>query len=354
VLAGNVKYADGTPFTMATLFAQPLSETGKPLETPLRLGARTSETGDFRIRNLPPGRYVIRTSDSAAYFPGVTSLAAATILTVTAASVTDDLKFVLPTALTGYRMTGRVIRSPSQPKAANAISSSSGTQYISGPVADDGTFELLHVRAGTYSFQVSPSIGMRPVSIVVDRDIVGLEISTPKLFDVAGTVSIEGRANSSGLFEGRGATASTVIFDGPILPVAGIQQDGTYKVTVPEGEYRLHVDRLPPGYYIKALTVGQRDLLSNRLQVGITDEPVQIAMTLAPSAGMKVTGKVTGMSRGATTLAFLGAVSTNAYESTIQPDGSFALSQVMPGAYVARVLSSSPLRFATHFRCNSE
>ena len=343
VLAGNVKYADGTPFAKAILFAQPLSETGRPPENSFRLGASTSETGDFRIRNLPPGRYAIRTIDSAAYFPGVTTLGAATILTVTAGSVTENLNFILPAALTGYRVSGRVIRPPSQPKAATEVSSSSGTQYISGPVADDGTFELRHVRSGTYSFQVSPAIGMRPVSIVVDRDIAGLELAMPKLFDIAGTVTIEGRANSSGLFEAGRGTASTMIFDGPIRPVAGIQPDGTFKVTVPEGEYRLHVDRLSAGYYIKTLTAGQRDLFSNRLQVGGSDEPVQIAMTLAVSAGVKVTGKVTGMNRGATTLAFLGAVSTNGYESAVQPDGSFALSQVMPGGYVARVMSSSPL-----------
>jgi hypothetical protein len=344
VITGHVRYADETPYTKSMINLQAVSEPGQPVQASMFYGAFTGTNGDFRIANIPPGRYAMRTGDSAAYYPGVAALSEATILTVASASVTNNLNFVLPAALTGFRVSGRVIRPSSQPNPPNEVRGASETRSVSGPVAADGSFELLHVLPGTYSFTAVPPGGIQPVSVLVDRDIRGIELVMPKLFDITGTVRVEGRSSLAGMFDTGNGPPVGPTFDGPIGGGAAIQPDGTFKTALIEGEYRILADHLPPGYYIKSLTSGERDLLVNRLEVAASDKPVHLTMTLEASSGVKVSGNVTGLA-GEKSAARVTLVSTtsnnNTVDTAINSDGSFTLAKVLPGAYTARVVSTS-------------
>jgi hypothetical protein len=124
-----------------------------------------------------------------------------------------------------------------------------------------------------------------------------------------------------------------------------VQSDGAFISAVPAGEYRIHADQLPAGYYIKALTSGECDLLTNRLQIAEPEKPVPIALTLGASSGVGVSGKVTGLvgDVSAARIALVGTVVNNAFDAPIHSDGSYALAKVMPGTYVVRVMSNSSL-----------
>jgi|GEM_PF-4891587 len=340
----HASYADGTAYT-DSLLAQQVSEARQPIEGSIAYGGRSTTAGDVRIGNLTPGRYVIRTSDSSLYYPGVVTLAAATVVTVTAGSTSESLNFVMPAAWTGFRVSGRVIRPASQPNPPTSVRGSSDSQSISGTVLADGSFELLHVRPGTYAFTVSPASGMKPVSVVVDRDVSGLELAMPKLFDIVGTLSVEGRPNLSGLFVDARIGILAISLDGPIQARLLLQADDTYKGAAIEGEYSLRVDPVPPGYYVKTLATGETDLLTQRLRIAASDKPLSLAMTLGASTGVKVSGKVSGSPDeiSAAHVVLTGTVVRDSFDAAVNPDGSFTLAKVTPGSYAVRVASAASI-----------
>lgn len=93
-VAGRVTYGDGTPtpYTRSIVVEQLMGEAGSREDvTPLM--AFTGATGDFRFGKIPPGRYVIRTGDSAAYYPGVPTPAAATDATNARLVLSDAATF---------------------------------------------------------------------------------------------------------------------------------------------------------------------------------------------------------------------------------------------------------------------
>src|SRR6266853_4124957 len=127
-IVGRVTYADGTPYTGHFIVAETVSDTGKPIERSSPKITSVEPTGEFRFTDLPPGRYSIRTGDSS--YPD--------IITITAASGPQTLNIVLPAALTGFRVSGRVILPPKQPNPPTEVEGSFESQYVYGPIAADG------------------------------------------------------------------------------------------------------------------------------------------------------------------------------------------------------------------------
>jgi hypothetical protein len=330
-IAGHVSYADGSPYARHLITAES-ADSGKTADKPSSKFAFTDPSGEFRFSGLVPGRYSIRAGESAP--------ADAVIVTVGAGPATQAVNIVLPAAMTGFRVSGHVTIFPGQPDPPIEVQGSSGSEFVEGPIASDGTFELTHVLEGTYSFELSGSEEIPPVRILVDREIRGLEFTLPKPVEVLGTVSVQGRDNPAGL----------VMFSGPRLATAPIQPNGSFRATLIEGEYRLVTDRLPASYYIESITSGDHDLLKSPLQIVTTDKPVQIAVRLAASSGVTVGGHVTGLAgeKQPARISLNGIVSNVSLDAGVNADGSFSISKVMPGVYAARVtmgssVSSPPL-----------
>ena len=330
-IAGHITYADGTPYAGYLMLAGE-GEAAKADDSPFPKMAVPTKDGEFRFTGVAPGRYSIR-----AVSAGPEELATVTVGT---APDLQPLNIALPPAMTGFRVSGHVSFTPGIPKPPTEVVGMSESGRIYGPISEDGTFELTHVREGSYSFQVSPANDMQPIVVLVDREIRGMEFAMPKPVEVAGTVTLQGRDTPAG----------TLTFDGPGRSVAPIQANGTLRALLIEGEYRVHADGLPAGYYIESLTSGERDLLKGPLQIVASDKPVPLAVRLAASNGVSVSGHVTGLAgeNRSVRVTLNGTVASTSFDAAVNADGSYSIAKVMPGVYAARVavgasVASSPL-----------
>jgi len=134
-----------------------------------------------------------------------------------------------------------------------------------------------------------------------------------------------------------------------------VDRNGAFTLPLDEGAYRVTVDGLPFGCYLKSISYGSRDLLKEPLRVG---EPVpastELLVTLtdkAPDpapAGMRVSGRLTGIP-AAFGLDRLWAVmisdaSENIRTGAAQPsiDGTFVFQNVLPGSYTLKAFHNGP------------
>src|SRR6185295_18048629 len=98
---------------------------------------------------------------------------------------------------------------------------------------------------------------------------------------------------------------------------------------------------LPAGYYLKSLATDKVDLFVNRLRIG-SAESIPVKVTFGRSAGVTISGRA-NVSTPAKSIQLTARSVDQSQESPLEPDGSFKLEKVMPGAYVARVTLASNL-----------
>ena len=359
VLSGTLLYSDGTPATAQVVRFTPLTDGGAPPQGRVPI-AMTDTSGNYSGR-VPPGRYFIQTTGAnVVFYPGVLSQSSATAVVVTAGSTSSDLNFSLPLSASGVRVQGHVTVPPDYPVPASTLEVRlARTSLSTRRLAEDGTFEFTHVMPGSYPLTVSAR-GLQPSIITVaDRDVTGLEISAPPLTRLQGTVSLEGggtRPQVSVQIEGLlppGASPQTSP-SGPFKMTATPAADGTFSEVAPPGEYRIAINNIPAGYYLKAIASGAKDLIGNSLKITPADTPIRVAVTLGISSGVRLAGRVrpADAEDSATVpekIVFSGVAVDESTESALNSDGFFEFAKMLPGTYDARVVltptvSSPPTR----------
>jgi hypothetical protein len=342
VISGRVLYSDNAP--AAGMFVSVVSAGGSGRPFP----ARVDDSGNYRLTNIPPGRYYLRVGfdfieGSFTYFPDAATEGGATAVNVTA-DTNVAVAFNLPPAASGVRVAGRVIFPPNQrARAAVVMDAASGRSRRQGLVADDGTFEILHVGVGRYNIIVDPAPGMQPQPIVVpERESVEVELIVPRLFSVTGSVATEAGSSRPRFvmaFESARYRTTTEAAAG----------QGTFATQLPEGEFRLVLNGLPAGYYLKSIALGETDLIEKPLKIaagiGLSDS---IKIALGVSSGVTVTGRVVVLGGDSSGAAFKGLVLggravAEAFTSPLKPDGTFELTKVKPGEYFALTTLTSGL-----------
>ena len=126
----------------------------RPLE---RAGfTTTDDRGFFRLRELPPGRYYVRTaarvaddgmSYLATFYPDSSELTTAHQVQIDLEHTATDINFK-PTQGKLYRITGKLVAPP--PIPATSIDLISDAGRVSAPVAGDGSFAFDAVAPGPY------------------------------------------------------------------------------------------------------------------------------------------------------------------------------------------------------------
>jgi hypothetical protein len=119
------------------------------------------------------------------------------------------------------------------------------------------------------------------------------------------------------------------------------QIDGTFRVQLPAGEYRVGAPaRLPPGYTLQSIVYGGVDLLRSPLKIS-SDDSAELLINLAvngPSPAVSVSGRVTGIAPGQVLRIALreptGGELSAALETSVGPDGAFTFPKVLPGNYI--------------------
>jgi len=156
---------------------------------------------------------------------------------------------------------------------------------------------------------------------------------------VPGRLSVEGGAQAPSSFTlpltaGGALPASRTVTIRP-------QIDGTFRVQLPPGEYRVGAPGgLPPGYTLQSIVYGGVDLLRSPLKISSGDS-AELLINLAingPSPAVSVSGRVTGMAPGQFLRVSLreptGGELSAALETSIGADGAFTFPKVLPGRYI--------------------
>jgi hypothetical protein len=115
--------------------------------------------------------------------------------------------------------------------------------------------------------------------------------------------------------------------------------DGIFKVNLPEGDRKITIAGLPPGFGLESFSYGSTDLLKNPIHVAL-NETAEMAITVDATniRPHNISGKVTGLlTTQGVRVVLAGGNLGPGVESPIAPDGSFAFKDIPPGTYQARL-----------------
>jgi hypothetical protein len=254
------------------------------------------------------------------------------------------------------RVRGRVIGG----KATSV--SLTGTPMAETPTAvigATGEFEFPMVLPGNYLARILPAIpALAPESVTVGAtDIANLELRLPPMKEVAGKVTIRGNVAAPRLIftvAGGPAAASNpastiTVLQGVVVTTAAgtaqlpttISPDGSFRITLPEGERTLSIvpSSLPQGFSVDTFTYGTQNLLADPIRVARNDT-AELAITIDATTvkPRNVRGRVTGLldTRGVRVVLQGGSLGPGV-ESPVAPDGTFAFNDILPGNYSARL-----------------
>jgi hypothetical protein len=226
--------------------------------------------GDYRVSwaSLPPG-YFIKALRS-----GTLDLLS-NALTLSADSPPPQILVTLGVSSPPpwVKVSGKVTGAP--PGAGLSLNGTgAGAAGLTTTINPDGSFEVL-LLPGTYQVRFTPVLPIPPVSLVVpNRNVTDAQIVFPPLVEVKGHVVVEGPGPATFLlFNVIGPSGDRV------GAAAFAQSDGSFTLTLPEGEWRLTLNA--SGFTLKAMTYGATDLLKNSINIrtGSTEE---LRVTLAP------------------------------------------------------------------------
>jgi protocatechuate 3,4-dioxygenase beta subunit len=260
--------------------------------------AVTDDTGTFRIYGLAPGAYFVKgeaavgaggtdnvgPSYAPTFFPGVTHETSAqpVLVQVASESLADfalrmgglpTVSGVVLTSLGRPVSTGRV--------QAIRVSGDGGLRFVSdqgSSIAADGTFAIRRLEPGSYIFRANAVAGA-----------TGLEVGQPESNE-SGAVRVEVSDEDQWVTLTLGAgivLRGNVVFDarpptgalealrihlravGNVMgnTPARVQPDGSVEVAVQPGLYWVDVAGLPQGWWLRAVSYGERDVTDGGLDV---------------------------------------------------------------------------------------
>jgi hypothetical protein len=236
--------AAGVRVSLLPVPAEDVALSSQPL---VSIGT-TDFAGNYRLENVPPGRYYILAGpvDAPTYYPGVVDIERARIVSVPAAAslVGMDFAFTSPPTM---KVSGRVLPGTVDPRWFKALRLTI-SRTVAGRVIQlaeartkpDGSFEFPSVVHGTYELR-SDNGRIPPMSVAVTgRDITGIELgpmySGPGVKvsgRLRGTIRLSDTEPAAVLISGRPTSMPTSItLETPLRP------DGSFEFrNVPPGTY---------------------------------------------------------------------------------------------------------------------
>jgi len=258
-----------------------------------------------------------------------------------AQSMTVTLGVAAPSPWVKVR--GRVTGTSATAQQPNSVTmtSPSAADTLTAVLQKDGSFEFEKVLPGSYTAHTLPLTSMSATGTLTvgTSDVTNFEVRAPQPKEIRGRIIIEGSVPMPRL-------AFTV--GGAPLP-ANPQQDGTFTITMPEGERQISVlpASVPAGYTLTAFTYGTTDLLKNAMRIAAADTAeLNVGFNARAVKPVNVSGRVTGLltTKGVRVVLMNPVLAST--EASVNPDGSFHFSGIIPGNYNAR-LSLSGLTAGT-------
>jgi len=373
-VSGMVLDPDGDPVPNAQI--RLLKATWERLKPAYRdeRWASTDDRGRYRFQDILPGQYLVMAgaqyapalaiqpevaaSQTAAqkmyaaeFYPDASRLSAAAPIQLTDGTDLQGIDFHLNARAVAV-LRGRVVVPADLPANTNVQISvfpqdvpDSGAQSMgAGAFQPNYEFEIPNLIAGPYVIVASLSVSGREYRAVerIELPPGGQELTLhpDRAIDLTGRVDLEGGGERpTGPF--RVSLAPGGYPPGRNQIQAGAQPDGTFTVpNVVPGIWDINVEPVPKGGYIKAMRLGEQDVLTEDMTIEPgTREPLHIVVS---TRGAIVTGTVTvpqGVARSARAAVLLARSGKYAhvlsfYAQAIADDsGHFDFKGVTPGRY---------------------
>jgi len=337
-VSGQIEVANNGPvprFTLSLVSASGSVDIPAPVQTDgnLRL---TLPLGEYRVvlKGIPEVYRVVSMTYGAIDLlanPMKVSVGDASLFRVSFA-ITRPVPFV---KLSGHVVGPRNVGTASAPLYGSIrLQSDAWLQESTSAIAADGSFEIAKILPGTYSAVIGP---VRSTIVVGEKDMSGVEFIIPPDRQLSGRIVV---VDGSPLprptqlsFAGTGQIQQT-------NSISGIAPDGTFKATLPEGEYRVTL-QFPADYYrIREISTP----LDSLLKIGVGTNEWSVTVGAAPTAAWsKISGNVSGaeyLPADGRRVVLSGPAVLVDVEAPIASNGQFTFDKVLPGSYTLRLVQS--------------
>ncbi|MCU1258153.1 MAG: hypothetical protein JWO80_1038 [Bryobacterales bacterium] len=375
VVTGKVVDENGDPMIGANVqVLQSMIAMGQRLVRPAN-SAATNDLGEYRIAQLPPGRYYVSAAvpvrstgspmkglkpsdaDSAAedttyaplYYAGASDFSSATPIEL-APGAEGRADFHMQPAR-GFTISGRIANMPPGFNGMVMLGPRNAVDHFNGPgrpvqvSQDTGAFIVKDVTPGQYVVSASAFQGGERLSgsqevSVARGDLEDVTVAVSKGAAISGTVRIEEKEGVPALDTQRLAVMlRPKDFGFNPQPSARLRPDKSFILPeITPGEYVLQIAVQDP-YYVKSAVLGSLDALSGSISIsgGEATAPLDIVIG---SNGAEVSGTVMKGDRPVSNCSVLltrrGGLAAS-QEKIVRTDanGKFTLSATAPGDYIA-------------------
>lgn len=360
VISGQVTDAHGQPVRGAAIFAMVKAAAGEPFRPFTHQFAQVDEHGQYRLYNLPPGRYAIAVSYGAStmavgshgstainpnvgsglhFYPGNTR---PQLFTISGGEEIRGVDFVIaPTAL--YSVSGRVelpvpeaefwlaLTPPEQPALAVAVA-----------IAErDGKFRFEGVPPGSYYlFASGPSIGRGSGAMLGTEPFFGrmqVEVGGQNVEDVSVAVQ-KGRSAAFVLRTPASQQACPATAGLTLLPLEDWGAMLERSVEIGSGKPQILDSLAPARYHIAVRQLGDACYTLTDRVVDLSGETASgpIEVSLAPAGSIR--GRMIGSARPSGFAIVLVAADADNFQRSIQmafpdADSRFRFEGLRPGRY---------------------
>lgn len=375
-IVGKVLDEDGDPVSGGMVQAlAPIWTRGKLRYRPTRTG-QINDRGEYRIANLPPGKFYLSAQLSnnmqdtstvpgkpdirpvRTYYPNSVNFAGASPVEVTAGQDLSGMDIHLQSVQT-YHIRGRVAGfAPDKGQEGttiNLVSRDEAITYLGGQsiLRPDGSFDLAGVAPGSYyltMFNLSGQIRSmaRAAVDVGDGDVDGVILAAISPGSLKGLARLEGTPPANG----PQVSASNLHLS--LMPAemmstfappanAKFASDGTFTIeNVMPGKFTVQASA-PPGTYLKSIRFGTSEILGKELDLsGGAAGRLELIYRYGPG---EIDGQLdqehnSSVKSGLVTQIVLipeelNADGSGAHYSGASPKGTFSILNVPPGQYRA-------------------
>jgi uncharacterized protein (DUF2141 family) len=391
---GHIRDEDGDPIRQVEVevLQYGYGPSGKALQT--RGNSQTDASGEFRIFDLPPGKYYLRAKPASSqmpgqvpeaeayatmYYPNATQPTGAAAIQVAAGQEQRGLNLILRRIATAS-IRGRVVKPAGGENCVAAVEGgadggeqndfgfsfagavavfnisgnlSGGTSepnlkefMVAGgtKVDKDGKFEIRNIPVGSHTLTGSCNVGKRRYRAKIEIQLEATGLENVELRPLApstmtGQVRVEGETKSKitethvWLAE-RGIGISYGEQTPPNAPDGTVGESGEFAFhDMPPGVYHISVET-PQDLYVKSVAYGGRDV--RELGIDLNSGGMSIAVEVVLSAnGGTIEGSVENGEGARVTLipSDPERAPTLAKSAVVGTDGHFSFSAVAPGRY---------------------
>src|SRR5208337_3939800 len=327
VISGKIVDLEGDPLQSVDVMALASTSGATKWREGALLRGATNDLGEYRIADVPPGKYTIQATppktqvpaanekDSAkdrlvyvkTYFPGTLDERQAAAVDVSAGGAATA-NFAVQ-ASHAFRVSGTIVGIGS-PQMTQLILSSQNGQGEEQNLAEGGTFDFPDVLPGTYHAQLimfsfgngqTPSMKMRAIRTPIEvngSDVIGLQLQIDAGGDVSGKFRAAGDEKinwselSVTLFRVAEGGEEPAGFPIQFAQPSDVQEDGSFEIKdAPSVNCQLAVGARSDkfrDYYTKSVLLGGRDVVDT----GFAVSPGTVLDVVVSSKGAGLEGTV--------------------------------------------------------------